>query len=301
MRTFIWAWVLLFTLGSSAVSFGQDCDVSTVQPSIMVLPRTVEGEDLRKIMDEQPEVRVAVSQVKQAFDQRGFTTKDFETSLRAAMRTEEVTRENATEFKNRLFLNVPADIVVEIDPIPSMQTYGNSMTIILEANVTDNGNSMGSVTLSGRIVRTPDLVILMQSALASMSEINPDQLAIDQFLDTMNDKWAEMREIGKNLVLEFGFSNGSPLNMDSLVGGDPLKYAIEDFLEGSAYKNRYSITGVTETQIRVDEYRYPIRDPENCSNMSPRKVERTLYRFFRGLDLPVKFANSRGIIYVTIQ
>ena len=48
-----------------------------VQPQIMVMPFTKEGEDVRTILDANPKFRIAVAKVKEAFSKRGFKVKDF--------------------------------------------------------------------------------------------------------------------------------------------------------------------------------------------------------------------------------
>ncbi|MDC6366666.1 MULTISPECIES: DUF6175 family protein [Flavobacteriaceae] len=301
--------ILLFCIVSFAttlqINAQKDChEVNTVQPSIMVLPRTVKGEDLRTIMDEQPEIRVAISKVKQAFDNRGYTTLDFETTLKALIRDETVTKDSQTEFKNRIFRNIPADIVVEIDVIISkIMVRGKEnhrATLILEANVTDNGNSMASVPIEGNLFYTPDKILLIGSALKKENDNN--ELLLDEFLRKMNEKWAEMREKGKTVKMEFSLSEDAGITMDDDVPskGEKLKYVIEDWLEETAYKNYYAITFVTAAKLMVEDYRYPVRDPKNCSNMTARKIERKLDRFFDKIDIPVKFNNSRGTIYITI-
>ena len=178
--------ILLFCIVSiTTIQINAQCEeVNTVQPSIMVLPRTIKGEDLRTIMDEQPEIRVAISKVKQAFDDRGYTTLDFETTLKALIRDETVTKDSQTEFKNRIFRNIPADIVVEIDVIISkIMVRGKEnhrATLILEANVTDNGNSMASVPIEGNLFYTPDKILLISSALKKENDNN--ELLLDEFL-----------------------------------------------------------------------------------------------------------------------
>lgn len=292
---------VLYIANTVYVQAQKDCEeVNTLQPSIMVLPRTIKGEDLRTIMDEQPEVRVAISKVKQAFDDRGYTTMDFETTLKSRIRDEVVTKESQTEFKNRIFRNIPSDIIVEIDVIISYSDKGNRATLVLEANVTDNGNSMASVPLEGNMYYTEDKILLIGSALKKENDNN--ELLLDEFLRKMNEKWAEMRENGKSVKMEFSLSEDVGITMDEDVPSkrEKLKYVIEDWLEETAYKNYYVVTFVTETKLMVEDYRYPVRDPKNCSNMTARKIERKLDRFFDKIDLPVKFDNSRGTIYITI-
>jgi hypothetical protein len=90
------------------------------------------------------------------------------------------------------------------------------------------------------------------------------------------------------------------MNDDVQSQKEKLKYVIEDWLERTAFKNYYVITFVTETKLMVQDYRYPVRNPKNCTNMTSRKIERNLERFFDKIRVPVKFVNSRGTIYINI-
>jgi len=283
----------------------KDCDkVNTIQFSVMVLPRTVQGEDLRTIMDEQPEIRVAISKVKERFDRRGFTTLDFETYLKALIRDETATKDNQTEFKNRVFRNIGSDIIVELDIIPDNHSSGNLVRVILEGNVTDNGQSLASLTCESNRFRTTDTTALIGSALRKgvKDEENNSTECIEVFLDTVDEKWKAMWDVGKSVKMEFSLSDDAGIGMDDEVPGqgEKLKYLIEDWLEETSFGNYYVVTVVTATKLLVEDYRYPVRDPKNCTNMTPRKIERKLDRFFDKIDVPVKFDNSRGTIYITI-
>ncbi len=296
--------VLLQTVGSRKGLAQKDCNQgNNLQPSVMVLPRTVQGEDLRSIMDEQPEVRYAVSKIKQAFDDREFTTMDFETTLTSITRDETVTKDSQTEFKNRLFRNIPSDIIVEIDVIMNNSGKLNRATVVLEANVTDNGNSMASVSLAGNYFQTEDKILLIGSALRKVNKDSENsELLIDEFLRKIYEKWGEMHNTGKSVKMEFSLSQDATITMNDEVAsrGEKLKYVIEDWLEETALDNYYVVTSVTETKLIVSDYRYPIRDPKNCTNMTARKIERKLDRFFDKINLPVKFNNSRGSLYINI-
>ena len=50
----------------------------TVQPKIMVIPYTKQGEDIRTILENDVNKRITLTKVKEAFDSRGYTTVDFE-------------------------------------------------------------------------------------------------------------------------------------------------------------------------------------------------------------------------------
>lgn len=58
--------------------------VVTVQPKIIVIPFTKEKEDIRTVLETNVNRRIAITKVKEAFDNRGFTTVDFIGKLKAA-------------------------------------------------------------------------------------------------------------------------------------------------------------------------------------------------------------------------
>ena len=55
--------------------------VATVQPKIMVIPYTKEGEDIRTILEDDVNKRIILTKIKEAFDSRSFTTSLLRCSL----------------------------------------------------------------------------------------------------------------------------------------------------------------------------------------------------------------------------
>ena len=49
----------------------------TARPKIMVIPYTTQGEDIRTVLENDVNKRIALTKIKEAFDQRGYTTVDF--------------------------------------------------------------------------------------------------------------------------------------------------------------------------------------------------------------------------------
>ena len=74
--------VSLFSLNSNLFGQASNSNVVTVQPSIIVIPYVTEGQDIRKVLEADVTKRIAVTLVKDGFDQRGFTTYDFVQTLK---------------------------------------------------------------------------------------------------------------------------------------------------------------------------------------------------------------------------
>ena len=85
-------------------------DVVTVQPKIMVVPYTKEGEDIRSILEEDVNRRIAITKIKEAFDSRGFTTVDFTAKLKAATDNAIFSSENKEDLKTRIIQMSGADV-----------------------------------------------------------------------------------------------------------------------------------------------------------------------------------------------
>ena len=62
---------------------------TVVQPKIMVIPYTKEGEDIRTVLENDANKRIALSKIKEAFDERGVSTIDFVAKVKA-MQTADV-------------------------------------------------------------------------------------------------------------------------------------------------------------------------------------------------------------------
>ena len=124
---------LLFILSLFAVKTIAFTQVNTVQPKIMVIPYTKEGEDLRTILEEDINKRIAITKVKEAFDNRGFTTVDFVAKLKAAKDNQIFTSDNQTDIKTQIIEMSGCDVYVEVEIEPNMSSSGNSINLILQA------------------------------------------------------------------------------------------------------------------------------------------------------------------------
>jgi hypothetical protein len=75
------------------------------------------GEDIRERIESNPNLRIAISLVKKAFDQRGYTTYDFLTALKSAEESSMRDNSNSTQLSKNEIINkyTKAEIEVQID------------------------------------------------------------------------------------------------------------------------------------------------------------------------------------------
>jgi hypothetical protein len=180
--------------------------IVTVQPKIMVIPFTKEGQDIRNILEADINKRVALSKVKEKFDLRGFTTVDFLAKLKAAKESNVFTDENQSDLKSSLIQFSGADIYVTTEIDYQQSSNGNSITLVLSAFEVSTGNSLSNkVGFSGKFF-TDDVARLASRAVDN---------CVEEFLNVMQDKFTDIVKNGRSIIVDIGFSQDSKFNFSS--------------------------------------------------------------------------------------
>jgi hypothetical protein len=280
-----------FCQNPSTNSGGQ---VVTVQPKIMVIPFTKEGEDIRTILEADVNKRIAITKIKESFDSRGFTTVDFTAKLKAAKDNNVFTSDNQTDIKTQIIQMSGADIYVSAEVDVQKGQSGNSVTLILTAYEISTGNSLSNkVGESGKFY-TDDIGKLASKAVESVAE---------DFLNVMQTKFTDIVNNGKSVIIDISFDSGSEYKMSSEVGSDklPLSDQIEMWMETNSYKNNYHIQGTTDLKMIFDDVRIPLKDQATGNNYNPNKFALELFKFFKSLGLQPGKDIKGNTIFMTIK
>lgn len=268
--------------------------VTTVQPKIMVIPYTKEGEDIRTVLESEVNKRITLTKIKEAFDSRGFTTVDFTARLKSAGDDAIFTADNQTDLKSRIIQMSGADVYVEAETDVLLSSTGNSVKIIVTAYEISTGNSLANkIGESGKFY-TDDIGKLASKAIESCAE---------DFVNVMQAKFTDIVNNGKSIVVNFGFAESSPYAMSSEVGSQGLQLSdeLELWIEDNAYKNNYHIQGTTDKQMIFDDVRIPLKDPNTGNNYNTNKFALEIFKFLRSLGLTITRDIKGNTIYITIQ
>lgn len=103
------------------------CAQQVMQPKIMVIPYTKEGEDIRTVLEKDANKRIVLTKIKEAFDERGVSTIDFVAKLKAIESGEIFNMENKGDIKSQIIDMSGADIYVEAE-IVCQQNRVNGQT-----------------------------------------------------------------------------------------------------------------------------------------------------------------------------
>lgn len=282
------------TANSQNSATGRGGQVVTVQPKIMVIPYTREGEDLRTVLENDENKRISIAKIKEGFDTRGFTTVDFVAKLKAAKDNNVFTSDNQTDIKSQIIQMSGADVYVQAEIIVERGQSGNSVKLILTAFETSTGNSLSNkVGESGRFY-TEDFNKLSSKAVES---------CVEDFLNVMQSKFTDIVNNGKSVIIDISFDPGSQYKMSSEIGteGLPLSDQVEMWMEKNAYKNNYHIQGTTDLKMIFDDVKIPLKDQVTGNNYNPNKFALELFKFLKGLGLQPGKDVKGSTIYITIK
>ncbi|MDD3915269.1 MAG: DUF6175 family protein [Bacteroidales bacterium] len=291
--------IIAFLLLAAGSVLGQNAatnsggQVVTVQPKIMVIPFTKEGEDIRTVLEEDVNRRIAITKIKEGFDSRGFTTVDFVAKLKAAKDNNVFTSDNQTDIKTQIIEMSGADVYVQSEVIVEKGQSGNSVKLILTAFEISTGNSLSNkVGESGRFY-TDDFNKLASKAVES---------CIEDFLNIMQTKFTDIVNNGKSILIDISFDPSSSFTMSSEVGNNGLLLSdqIEIWMGENAFKGNYHIQGTTNLKMLFDDVRIPLKE-SNGNNYNPNKFGLEMFKFFKTLGISISRDIKSNTIYITIK
>lgn len=270
---------------------------TVVQPKIMVIPYTKEGENIRTILEADENKRIVLTKIKEAFDERGVSTIDFVAKLKAMESGNVFNLENKQDAKSLIIDMSGADIYVEAEIVCQQgHTSGqveSRVKIVLTAYESATGASLANKVGESGTFYTQDIGKLGMKAITSCA---------DDFLRVMQSKFSDIAENGRSLMLQIGFDEKSQYTMESEVGsqGLLLQDEIELWVEEHSHNGNYHLQGVSPMKMVFDDIKLPLTD-ETGKNYSTSKFGMEILKFFRSLNLQISRSNRGSTLYITIK
>lgn len=287
MKNILTALALIF---ANTIALAQNV---TVQPKIMVIPFTKQGEDIAQVLENDVNKRIILTKIREAFDKRGFTTVDFAAKLKSISRAEGLSQDGQSDLKSMIIQQSGADIYVEAEMDVVLASNGNSVKTILTAyDISTGGSIANKIGFSGKFY-TEDIGRLGSKAIESVA---------DEFLDIMQTKFTDIVENGRSISIEFVFDQMSALSMSSEVGKDglPLSDALELWIGENSYKNNYHIQGTSDKRMIFDDVRIPLKD-EKGNNYNINKFGFEFLKYSRTIGLKIARSTANNTLIITIK
>lgn len=266
--------------------------VNTVQPTIMVVPFTKEGEDIRRVLEDDVQKRAVLTSIKEAFDNRGFTTVDFLGKMRATSNQAAFNQGTQTDLVTEIVQNSGADIYITAEIDINKNSQGTAINIIMTGYDSSTGASLANkIGNSGRFY-TDDLTRLSDVAIKKN---------MDTFLDNLQTKFNDIVANGRSIIVDVKFDEDSAHSMDEDFDGELLSDLIEMWMEDNAYKNYAHIAGTTNKGMLFDDVKIPLKDPTNGRNYNINRFASSFQKYLKSLGLDVKRQSTGNQLYITIQ
>lgn len=289
----------LFTIILFAVLALNVCGQTVVQPKIMVIPYTKENEDIRTILEDDANKRIALSKIKEAFDERGVSTIDFVARLKATNTANVMSMDNQADIKSAIIDMSGADIYVEAEIVCQQTRVGGQskpesrVKINVTAYDVATGASLANKIGEGGPFYTDDIAKLSMKAISSIA---------DDFLNVMQSKFTDIAEQGRSVIMYITFDENSIYTMESEIGnqGFTLQDEIELWVESSAYNNYYHIQGVSPLNMVFDEIKLPFTD-DTGNRYTVSKYGLNVQKFFRTLGINISRTTRGNSLYITIK
>jgi hypothetical protein len=310
--------LLVFILTCAVnIVFAQDQqpgqNTNQVLPKIMVIPFTKEGQDIRTELEADFNKRLAVAKVKNGFDNRGFTTKDFSATLKQAKDDRIFTTNTQSDVKSMLVQFSGADIYVEVD-VHLVTGANASAQVLLSAYDASTGAAYASIVCDSREFPGVDNTTLVNAALSKPApgadhDDESNRFArsakipcLDQFLNILQAKFTETLNKGRQVKINFVLDNAAAFNFDSKIqkaNNKQLKDVIDDWLADNSFKNNVHMQGGSATALFYDDVRVPVYDA-NGNNFRLNTFGRQIREFLNSKGVDADSAVKNGALYITI-
>lgn len=250
------------------------------QPKIIVVPFTRQGQNVRRIIENNPMYVTGLSKLKEAFNLRGFPTRDFVTLLKATKVNEMISEAKNTQSDliKSIVRNSKADISVSVRMDVTRLAEGKTeVNVILEADETATGASLANASFNSDIFITQDTVKLANKALKKIS---------DNFFYQLQSGFANMLENGRELKIILELGESAEMTAYTQVGndGDDLESALHTWMMDHAYKGTYDISSgenLIEISMQVPVYE------SNGRPFSIGRMRSVLLRYLRKMVSPL--------------
>lgn len=274
--------LLLFVVSCFAVSIKaqnatRGTEQGVKQPDIIVTPFTKQGDDVRTIIEENPMMSLAISKVKEAFNERGFITRDFIALAKRASTQDILTHGSQSDAKAKIVQGSKADIEVNTKIFVNKTNGASEVSLELQAYEVHTGSSLANVSyLSGKF-NTDDTLRLANRALGMIK---------DDFFYQLQSSFEQIVENGRELSIQIVLGENCELDVYTEVGtnGNDLQIEVEDWLVENAYKGVYSVNS-SDKMLEIS-MQIPLINQADGRPYQPSRLRGTLTNFLKGILEP---------------
>ena len=268
---------------------GEEEERLLARPKIMVVPFKKDGESYKQILENDRDLRVAVSEVQKGFEELNIETEDILNNANSISRRQqyESNADVADSNDKQLLLSSDADVYVVVDLEKNISASGSSVSIIMKAYETATNNIWATENNWTNTMQTQNINRLCA-------------LAVKAYLP------AFLKQIEKNFrepssgVLQFSVQNGSMATMrDRCNNGRRLSDVIQEWLDDNAYDGQYHTQGIVDESAIFDDVLIPRADKRG-KKMNSEKFAGLLCDALYEVGVDTRFVTEGNNMIITI-
>lgn len=268
-RTLLFFYLLAISFQINAQS------VRATQPSIMIIPadglmdrmghlqrvevdgrkRTVQ--DYEQLFIDQPELRLAISQIQERFAEKGFPLKDLEFNLKS-INTEtafDEVEDLDIDLKSILLKSAQPDIYLDLDYFYS----GSGLSKKLGFNI----RAIDAYTLQAVATASNPGAATLNNNLAE-NLVEQVENNIENLQSLMSQHFGDIRENGRAISLRISIETGAPIRdfRRERCGRLPFTHAFRDYIKRNTKNGAHHLQSASAKEVRYDLIRVPLFDSE---------------------------------------
>lgn len=253
---------------------------STFDPIIVIVPYTDAArgysfEDMRRIFESSPFQRQAITSVARHFSEHGYKTRDFVSMLQNSVNNEFLGEGTQTDNASLYVQQLPGDIKVQVEAGFQTDTRGYG-EVTLRLRCVENQTQWDIASRefpSGRFYST-DSLMLISHAVKEVS---------DDFFSQIENSFNKIVASGREVFVDFRLSDAVDdfdFYCDSPATGDYFYDALDEWLRGNAYLDKYNMDKSSGKYIRARVY-IPLWDKERNRSYTISNFQSELRKFLK--------------------
>ena len=259
------------------------------KPKIMVVPFRKDGEDYKAILENDRDLRAAVSEVQKGFEALDIETESILSSHNSNNRRAqyEESVDAASSNLKQLLLSADADVYVVVDLEKNISASGSSVSVMLTAYETATDNIWATENSWTNRFNTTNITALCSYAVRDY---------LPSFLEQIVKNYNEPSSI----VIQFSVKNGSMVSMrDRCSNGRRLSDLIQEWLDDNAHDGEYHVQGIVDESAVFDDVLIPKAD-EKGKKMNAEKFGSRLCDALYAVGVDTEY-NTEGInVLITV-
>ncbi len=261
----------------------------TPKPKIIVVPFKKDGENYKSILENDRDLRAAVSEVQKGFEKLDIETENILSSFNSSNRRSqyEENADAASSNDKQLLLSSDADVYVVVDLQKNISPNGSSVSVIMTAYETATDNIWATENSWTNKFATTDISQLCAYAVRDY---------LPSFLEMITKNFNEP----SSGVIQFSVKNGSMVTMrDRCKNGRRLSDVIQSWLDDNAHEGEYHLQGIVDESAIFDDVLIPKAD-ERGKKMNAEKFAGKLCDALYAVGVETELRTEGNNMIITI-